>query len=106
MSSQDPIGSTMPPERPTNPTHFGGAGLYESEADEPHSGEEASLKVPLSEHLSSTVEKSPESEQDSEQGSQNSLQEPVKRYNVLAWVAVAGIAWLLTALVRRSTERP
>jgi hypothetical protein len=29
MSAQDPIAATVPPERPVNPTHFGGDGLYD-----------------------------------------------------------------------------
>jgi hypothetical protein len=90
MSSQDPIGSSVPPERPANPTHFGGTGLYEE-----------SLKVPLSDHLSSTAQES----QESEQGSQAAPQDAIKRYNVLAWIAVGGIVCLLTALIRRSTSR-
>jgi hypothetical protein len=102
MSSQDPIGSSVPPERPANPTHFGGTGLYEGAADKAGNGEDAeSLKVPLSDHLSSTAQESPESGQ----GSQAAPQDTIKRYNVLTWIAVGGIVCLLTALVRRSTSR-
>jgi hypothetical protein len=94
MSSQDSSGSTVPAERPTNPTHFGGEGLYEPEADKPRGGEDPSLKVPLSEHLSSTA-----------QESLQSLEAPAKRYNLLTWAAVGGVVWLLIALLRRSTGR-
>ena len=100
MSSQDPFGSAVPPERPKNPTHFGADGLYEK-ADAPESGEDASLRVPLAEHLGGETKESLEGEQ----GSQGSTWELAKRYHVPAVLAVGGVVWLLTALVRRSTER-
>lgn len=77
MSAQDPIGSTVPPEGPTNPTHFGGNGLYEPNAATPNAGE----------------------------GSQSPVWNLAKRYHVPTLLTVGGIVWLLTALVRRSTER-
>ena len=88
MSAQDPIGSTVPPERPVNPTHFGGDGLYESAAatsDIPDAGAAPSLKTP--------------------QGAQGSFWEFAKRNHMPAVLAVGGIVWLLVSLVRRSTER-
>lgn len=75
MSSQDPIGSTVPSERPT--------------------------EVPLSEHLNETKTKSPEGEQ----GSESSLWQLAKRTHVPTLLAIGGIVWLLASLVRRSTER-
>ena len=100
MSSQDPIGSAVPPERPKNPTHFGADGLYEK-ADAPKTGESASLRVPLTEHLDSQTKESLEGEQ----GSQGSKWEAAKRYHVPTLLAVGGIVWLLIALVRRATDR-
>jgi hypothetical protein len=54
MSSQDPFGSTTPPERPTNPTHFGGERAYESKsqtAETSDSSDDSLLKVPRVEHV-------------------------------------------------------
>jgi hypothetical protein len=109
MSSQDPIGSTVPPERPTNPTHFGGEGLYEPGADSPDSldtmhtiaGADASSKEPLSEHLDSETNETLEGVKDS----QRPVWEFARRNHVPTLLAIGGIAWLLVVLVRRSTER-
>jgi hypothetical protein len=81
--TQDPIGSAVPPERPKDPTHFGGEGLYETK-------------------------ESPAGETDAqagEPGAQGSVWEFAKRNHVPALLAVGGIVWLIGALVRRSTER-
>jgi hypothetical protein len=99
MSSQDPIGSTVPPERPTNPTHFGGDGLYEPKPDTSDIADTA-FKVPLSEHLDGATMGSLEGEQHAE----GSLWDFAKRNHVPALVAIGGIVWLLASLVRRSTE--
>lgn len=101
MSSQDPIDSAVPPERPENPTRFGADSLYESTPDAPETGEDASLKVPLTEHLDSETKQSLEGKQ----GPQSSIWDFAKRKHVPILLAVGGIVWLLTALVRRSTER-
>jgi hypothetical protein len=93
MSSQDPIGSAVPPERPANPTHFGGDGLYEPEAETSksvNSAEDASLKT---------------KSQEREQGSESSFWELARRNHVPALLAIGGVVWLLVSLVRRSTER-
>jgi hypothetical protein len=109
MSAEDPIGSAVPPERPKDPTHFGGEGLYESKAETPEtpgSGVD-SLKVPLSEHVEGGTTESLAAEQGAqrEQDAQNSMWEFAKRNHVPALLAVGGIVWLIGALVRRSTER-
>jgi hypothetical protein len=93
MSAQDPMGSSVPPEQPVNPTHFGGEGLYESEAgtsgtagtSAPDNGADPSVKSP--------------------QDSQSPLWDFAKRNHVPAVLAVGGVVWLLVSLVRRSTER-
>jgi hypothetical protein len=88
MSAQDPIGSTVPPEHPVNPTHFGGDGLYEPAADtsdSPDTGADPSSNTP--------------------QGAQSSFWQFAKRNHVPAVLAVGGLVWLLASLVRRSTER-
>jgi hypothetical protein len=103
MSSQDPIGSTVPPKRPTTPTHFVGEGVYESGADSPDTsaGADASMKEPLSEHLDSETKESLQSAK----GSQSPVWEVARRSHVPTLLAIGGIAWLLVVLVRRSTER-
>ncbi|HET9448204.1 MAG TPA: hypothetical protein VFO35_18195 [Steroidobacteraceae bacterium] len=90
MSAQDPIGSSATAERPTNPTHFGGDGLYEaqSESSGRPDGEDASANAPRS-----------------QQRSADAFWEFARRRHVPAVLAVGGLVWLLVALVRRSTER-
>jgi hypothetical protein len=85
MNSPGSIESTVPPERPTNPTHFGGDGLYESATAASESAQEGS------------VERG--------QGSQRPAWEFARRNHIPALLAVGGIVWLLAALVRRSTQR-
>jgi hypothetical protein len=85
MSAQDPIDSAVPPERPKDPTHFGGEGLYESQPEPP--------ETPASEADSS------------EQGAGDSVWEFARRYHVPTVLAVGGIVLLIASLVRRSTER-
>jgi hypothetical protein len=90
MSAQDPIGSSATAERPKNPTHFGGDGLYESAAESPDrsdGGPGASLRA-LSERRAA-----------------DGFWDFAKRNHVPAVLAVGGFVWLLVALVRRSTER-
>ena len=76
MSSQYPMDSTVPPE----------------------TGEDASLKVPITEHLDSETKESLADEQ-------GSVWDFAKRNHVPTLLAVGGIVWLLTALVRRATAR-
>jgi hypothetical protein len=76
MSTENPLGSNVPPERPVNPSHFGGAGLYDS--DDP---------------LQTVTTTQPTQDQ---QDSKRSL--------VPALLAIGGVAWLLTVLVRRATQ--
>jgi hypothetical protein len=83
MSAQDPLGSTVPPERPVNPTHFGGDGLYEADAQDAGAG----------------------SSQMSSQRSQSALWDFARRNHVPTVLAVGGFVWLLASLVRRSTGR-
>jgi hypothetical protein len=101
MSTQDPMGSAVPPERPKDPTHFGGEGLYESKAETAEGGQESSLKVPLGEHVQSATRESLAGDQ----SAQGSVWEFAKRNHVPTLLAVGGIAWLIGALVRRSTGR-
>jgi hypothetical protein len=96
MSTQDPIGSP-PPERPKNPTHFGGEGLYEAK------GDDASLKVPLGEHVDNATKESLEGEQLPKSGS---VWEFARRNHVPALLAAGGIVWLIATLVRKSTRSP
>jgi hypothetical protein len=101
MTSQDPIDSAVAPEHPQNPTRLRADGLHESKPDAAETGEDASLKLPLSEHLDSETKESLEGEH----GSRSSLWDFAKRNHVPTLLALGGIAWLLAALVRRSTER-
>jgi hypothetical protein len=93
MSTQDPLGSTVPPERPVNPTHFGGDGLYEPESA-PADGPEANAQ-----------DSGADSSLEGSQGAQSALWEFAKRNHVPAVLAVGGFVWLLASLVRRSTGR-
>jgi hypothetical protein len=101
MSSQNPLDSNIPPERPKDPTHFGGEGLYGPQADASATADDDTLKVPLSEHLGSA-----------EQGLAHGNRRPddsawafAKRNHVPALLAIGGIAWLLAALIRRATRQ-
>jgi hypothetical protein len=99
MSAQDPIGSTVPPEHPVNPTHFGGDGLYEPAADKPDipgTGADASSNP-------DTGAADPSS--NTPRSAQSSFWEFAKRNHVPAVLAVGGIVWLLASVVRRATER-
>jgi len=79
MSSQDPLDSSIPPERPKDPTHFGGEGLYATQTD--------TSPAPSD-----------------ERGSTASAWDFARRNHVPALIAVGGIALLLTALIRRATR--
>jgi len=103
MSAQDPIGSSVPPERPKNPTHFGGEGLYDADtqrSDGSAMAGDASLRVPLGEQVDSATK-------DSLQGAQGtsgrSVWEFAKRNHVPALLAAGGIVWLIVTLLRRSS---
>jgi hypothetical protein len=85
MSSQDPLNSPATPDRPTNPTHFGGDGLYGPDA------ERSDTSAPHRELR--------------ELRSADAFWGFAKRNHVPALLAVGGLVWLLVALVRRSTER-
>jgi hypothetical protein len=109
MSSQDPMGSSVSPKQAQTPPHSGGDGLgdglYEPSADTAptdarESGQDASLKVPLSEHLENATARSIAGEQDAP----GSLWSFAKRNHVPALLAIGGIAWLLTSLIRRATR--
>jgi hypothetical protein len=104
MSSQDPFGSTTPPERPTNPTHFGGERAYESKsqtAETSDSSDDSLLKVPRVEHVDTATR---DSFVDDTTGRGSSF-EFVKRNHLHTLLAVGGVAWLLWQLVPRSTGR-
>jgi hypothetical protein len=75
MSSQNPFGSTVPPERPTNPTHFGGEGLYESATQEPLAGGQVG---------------------------ERSVWDFAKRNHLVTLAAVGGLVWMIRLLLRRS----
>ena len=100
MSSQDPLGSTVPPERPTNPTHFGGEGLYDSKPDPAAEANDASLKVPLGEQMDDAARESLVSEQTDPR----SLWDFARRNHLLTLLAVGGLVWLLRRLLGRSTK--
>jgi hypothetical protein len=99
MSTQDPFGSAVPPERPRDPTHFGGEGLYDNE-------NEGSLKVPLDEQLDSATKQSLGGETDERSGRSQSdaVWDFARRNHVPAVLAVGGVAVLLGMLIRRSTR--
>lgn len=84
-------------DRPHNPTHFGGEGLYESTGME----EESSLKVRLGEQLDSATRRSLQMAQ----SSTNSAVEFVRRNPVPVVLAIAGVALLVAAMSwRRSAH--
>ena len=101
MSSQNPFGSTVPPERPANPTHFGGEGLYESKPDTAETrddGNSSSENASPDEHVNSAT-------QESVAGGligERSFWDFAKRNHLVALVAVGGIVWMLRLLLRRS----
>jgi hypothetical protein len=76
MSTANPTASNVPPERPANPTHFGGAGLYDPD-DSLHTAAASG----------------------SDEGQQDS-----RRSLMPALLAIGGLAWLLTILIRRATQ--
>lgn len=80
------MGSSATPERPTNPTHFGGAGLYEPQ-DRRDDRDDASVNAVTA------------------QRSAGAFWEFARRNHVPAVLAVGGFVWLLVSLVRRSTQR-
>jgi hypothetical protein len=101
MSSQDPIGS-VPPERPREPTHFGGAGLYEPLADTQKTADRAddpSLKVPLGDQVDGRTKDALQ-----ERSPKDSIWEFARRKHVPALLAAGGVVWLLGVLIRRATR--
>jgi hypothetical protein len=101
MSSQNPFGSTVPPERPTNPTHFGGEGLYESKPDSAEAwddGNGSSVNASRDEHVNTATEKSLAGGQTGE----HSLWDFARRNHLVTLAAVGGIVWMLRLLIRRS----
>jgi hypothetical protein len=104
MSSQNPFGSTVPPERPANPTHFGGEGLYESKPDTAETwddGNGSAENASPDEHVNSAA-------QESRAGGpigERSFWDFAKRNHLVTFVAVGGIVWMLRVLLRRSMGR-
>jgi hypothetical protein len=102
MSSHDPIGSA-PPERPRDPTHFGGEGLYEPLADTDKSVDrvaDSSLKVPLGEQLEDPMKDA----LGAARSTKDSLWDFARRKHVPALLAAGVVVWLLGVLIRRSTR--
>ena len=87
--------SSNPPEteRPRNPTHFGGEGLYES----PGGDEASSMRVRLGDHLDGTTRRELLSEHPGD-----AALDFARRNRLPLLVAAGGIAALLFALTRRS----
>jgi hypothetical protein len=83
-----------PPERPHNPTHFGGEGLYESSGVE----EESSLKVQLGDQLDEITRRSLQATQ----RSAGSMLDVVRSNPIPVLLAVGGLVWLLASRNRRS----
>jgi hypothetical protein len=101
MSSQNPFGSTVPPERPTNPTHFGGEGLYEPKPDTAETWDEgngSSVNAAPDEHVNTATQESLAGGQNAE----HSLWDFAKRNHLVTLAAVGGIVWMLRLLLRRS----
>ena len=84
-----------PPDRPHNPTHFGGEGLYESTGME----QESSLKVRLGDHLDSVTRGSLQMAQ----RSSTSTLDFIRSNPIPVLLAVGGLAWLLASRRRRSS---
>ena len=84
-----------PPDRPHNPTHFGGEGLYESTGME----QESSLKVRLGDHLDSVTRGSLQRAQ----RSGTSTLDFIRSNPIPVLLAVGGLAWLLASRRRRSS---
>ena len=83
-----------PPDRPDNPTHFGGEGLYESTGME----QESSLKVRLGDHLDSVTRGSLQMAQ----RSSTSTLDFIRSNPIPVLLAVGGLAWLLASRRSRS----
>jgi hypothetical protein len=84
-----------PPDRPHDPTHFGGEGLYESTGME----QESSLKVRLGDHLDSITQESMQMAQ----RSSNSTMDFIRSNPIPVLLAVGGLVWLLASRRRDST---
>ena len=84
-----------PPDRPHDPTHFGGEGLYESTGME----QESSLKVQLGDHLDSITR---ESMQMAPRSSTSTL-DFIRSNPIPVLLAVGGLVWLLASRRRHST---
>ena len=99
MSSEDQIDSTVLPERPTDPTHFGGNDLCEPKPGSTGVAEAAANppKEPVEGVTKGSLQRA--------QHGEGSLWNFAKRNHLPTLIAVGGIIWLLASLVRRSTER-
>jgi hypothetical protein len=84
-----------PPDRPHDPTRFGGEGLYESTGME----QETSLKVRLGDHLDSVTR---ESMQMAQRSSTSTL-DFVRSNPIPVLLAVGGLVWLLASRRRHPT---
>jgi hypothetical protein len=83
-----------PPDRPHDPTHFGGEGSYESTGME----QESSLKVRLSDHLDRVTRGSMQMAQ----RSSTSTLDFIRSNPIPMLLAVAGLVWLLASRRSRS----
>lgn len=83
-------------ERPHNPTHFGGEGLYE----ESSVAEAGPLKAPLGDQLDSATRQALESGETT-----SSPQSFMQRYRIPTLLVMGAVAGLLVMLARRSQER-
>jgi hypothetical protein len=92
------MSSTAPPERPKNPTHFGGNDL----SDSANAGDQTTLKVQLGEHLDSATRRSLQVAQRSSRSASDFL----TRNPIPLLIALGGLVWLIAARSRRSTQRP
>jgi len=88
--------SSNPPEteRPRNPTHFGGEGLYESQGED----DASSMRVSLGDHLDSATRGELLAER------ADSALDFARRNWLPLLIAVGGIGLLVGALTRRSTR--
>jgi len=100
----------QPPERPTDPTRFGGEGLYDSPEDIAEAtAESGPLTATLGEHLDSSTlnalqgDDQSTTEQSGMQQTARSWFDVVKRNPIPIALALGGIAWLVAS--RRSTRR-
>ena len=96
MNSTTLTQETLSQERPQNPTHFGGEGLYDESAVQ----EAEPLKAPLGEQIDQATRQSIQAVNRTGQ----TLWNTVRRNPIPVALALGGLAYLFVSMARRSTR--